>query len=249
MLRRGGGQLLVMDGPGDAAGICPLRALAEVLAAALGLDRLDPTVSTTPSPDELADTLELYRWGDGYAEVPGTDLVSSDDNALVALTALRAHGQLRPPVPDSLWLHRAKRTFEVVADGPVKADLARQLHLATGIDRYLLFEAGSTAGSTGPDVDDRADERAPDPDADWRRPPAANAARFRRLLQDPGADRPPRLLAELDRYLERVWREGRDPATGQFRAGGIGRSPGAGATLDHAALVQLFALQAAPPPV
>jgi hypothetical protein len=246
MLRRGGGQLLVMDGPGDAAGICPLRALAEVLAAALELDRLDPTVPTTPSPDELADTLELYRWGDGYAEFPGTDLVSSDDNALVVLAALRAHDQLRPPVPDSLWLHRAKRTFEVVADRPAKADLAQRLHVATGIDRYLTFAAGSTGGPAGDDIDDRALD--PDPEAEWRRPPATNAARFRRLLQGTGAERPPHLLAELDRYLERVWREGRDPATGQFRAGGIGRSPGAGATLDHAAVVQLFALQAAPPP-
>ena len=167
------------------------------------------TVRTTPSPDELADTLELYRWGDGYAEFPGTDLVSTDDNALVVLAALQAHNQLRPPVPDSLWLHRAKRTFEVVAESPAKADLAQRLHLATGIDRYLTFAAGSTAGSAGDDVDDRTLD--PDPEAEWRRPPATNAARFRRLLQGAGAERPPHLLADLDRYLERVWREGARP--------------------------------------
>jgi hypothetical protein len=55
----------------------------------------------------------------------------------------------------------------------------------------------------------------------------------------------PRVLAELDRYLERVWREARDVRTGRFTTGGIGHYDDGG-TVDHAGLVQLFALQAFP---
>ena len=42
MLRRGGNQLLVMDGPGRHAGIAAVWPLSQVLAAALDLERLDP---------------------------------------------------------------------------------------------------------------------------------------------------------------------------------------------------------------
>ncbi len=284
MLRRGGGQLLVMDGPGDGGGICPLRPLAQVLAARLDLDRLDAATASAnapsdPSLGDLADTLELYRWGDGYADYPGTDAVSGADNAAVALAALQAHAQLVPPAADSLWLHRAKRTFEVVPSGPSRVDLAGRLFLVTGIERFAAIateadvldiddpdsddlddvaaiDAALTRGSVtgdprwleravarGASILDRltADEQL------WRRPPADNAALFRTLLRLHAAAPQPRVLAELDRYLERLWREGRDPASGRFDAGGIGRSTARGATLDHAAIVQLLALQARPP--
>ena len=310
MLRRGGGQLLVMDGQGDQAGICPLRPLAQVLAAALDLDRLDarPSIAasepirtrtrgrvrrparTSPSLDELADKLELYRWGDGYADYPGTDTVSIADNTLVALDALQAHMQLSPPVADSLWLHKAKRTFEVVAaEGPDHRDaaaveLALRLHLATGIERFLsiatqIDQIDQVEQTDQVDVDqvdvdhgasvgaevlwwrvtqdrtrlDRAValgaaalDRLAAADRLWRRAPVDNATLFVNLLLVHGVESQPRVLAELDRYLERVWREARDPATGQFTAGGIGRTHDRGHTLDHAAIVQLFARQAFP---
>lgn len=286
MLRRGGGQLLVMDGPGDSAGICPLRPLAQVLAARLELDRLGVDAAMppgSPTVDDLADTLELYRWGEGYADFPGTDAVVSDDNALVALAALQAHDQLLPTVADSLWLHRAKRTFEVVTThGARRADLAGRLFLATGIERFADLsepvaraEPGGQDPTTGSVVGESAGidaavtrwevtgdrrwldqaivqgasalDRMTADDRLWRGPPAEVASLFRPLLRVHAAEPRPRALAELDRYLERVWREGRDPAAGRFDAGGIGRSPDRGSTLDHAAIVGLFALQARPP--
>jgi hypothetical protein len=241
-LRRGGGQLLVMDGPGDAAGICPLRPLAEVLAARLDLDRLDPPPTgpnpMPPSLDDLADTLELYRWGDGYADYPGTDAVSSDDNAAVVVAALQAHAQLEPPTADSLWLHRAKRTFEVVSEGPRRAELAGQLFLATGIERYASIAAAPEAGPAP-----REDDLAP-AELLWDRPPAENLELIARPLRDEDGELRPRAAAVLDQYLERVWREARDPATGLCTSGGIGRSAGRGPTRDQAAVVRLFALQA-----
>ncbi len=245
MLRRGGGQLLVMDGPADTAGICPLRPLVEVLAARLDLDRLGPAsmIAGSSGPasvslDDLADTLELYRWGDGYADYPGTDLVSGDDNALVVRSALQAHAQLVPPVADSLWLHRAKRTFEVVGPGPRATELAGQLFVATGIERYASIAARPGTGSPGgrPDLTSA--------DGLWARPPVDNLAVLAGVLRDEHTESRPRAAATLDQYLERVWREARDPVTGLFTAGGIGRSADRGPTLDQAAVVRLFALQA-----
>ncbi|MGZ4693523.1 MAG: hypothetical protein ACXWA3_07835 [Acidimicrobiales bacterium] len=284
MLRRGGGRLLVMDGPGDSAGICPLRSMAQVLGAALDLDRIGALGASrakgAPSIDDLATTLELYRWGDGYAEFPGTDTTPIVDDARLALVALQAHDQLVPPVTDSLWLHRAKRTFEVVAasveaitDATVAAltvELAARLHLVTGIDRFATIASGpddhlggvGDERSIGADLlrwqltrepdrlaqavtaASRALDEVTDDDRLWRRAPADNAALFGDLLLVHAVEPQPRALAELDRYLERVWREARDHDTGQFTSGGIGRSAEVGPTLDHAALAALFARQA-----
>jgi hypothetical protein len=250
MLRRGGGQLLVMDGPGDTAGICPIRPLIEVLGAALDLDRIGrltpPPSKRAPSIDDLAETLELYRWGDGYAEYPGTDALSSVDNALVVMAALQAHDQLDPPVADSLWLHTAKRTFDVVGPGVVREELAGRLFLVSGIERFATI--AEQHGDSPTTLIDGLDTGEPTTgERLWQRAPAENAARFRDLLTTAHpAEARPGVLAELDRYLARVWREGRDPSTGRFTAGGIGRS-GDGVTLDHAALVRLFTWQAMPP--
>ena len=230
-----------MDGPGDSAGICPLRPLAQVLAARLDLDRLASLAKqprVTPTVDDLADTLELYRWGDGYAEYPGTDSVSGRDNAAVVGLALQAHDQLVPPVADSLWLHRAKRTFEVVPAGIERAELAGRLFLVTGIERYASIVAGPQANTARPHDD------LPTADALWARPPSDNLTLFARLLDGLIGEPQPHAAAALDQYLERVWREARDPSSGQLTAGGIGRSASRGPTLDHASLVRLFALQA-----
>ncbi len=192
----------------------------------------------SPSLDDLADTLELYRWGDGYADYPGTDAVSGDDNAAVVRAALQAHDQLVPPGADSIWLHRAKRTFEALPAGPRRAELAGRLFLATGIERYTAIAAGPEADAARPPDD------LPTADDLWGRPPAGNLGLFARVLVDVSGEPQPRGAAALDQYLERVWREARDPGSGLFTAGGIGRSGGRGPTLDHASVVRLFALQA-----
>ena len=80
----------------------------------------------------------------------------------------------------------------------------------------------------------------------WTHPPVFNAIFFRNLLTLAAIVPQDRYLAVLDSYLERVWLEARDPATGLFTGAGIGsydRRP----TIDQAGLVQLYALRAWPP--
>jgi len=323
MLRRGGQKLLVMDGPGRHAGIAAVWPMSQVMAAVLDLARLDRDGFHRGGElvDDLGETLELYRWGDGYAPYPGGQERYFDDNAWVGLDAVQAHDQLEGRPADSLWLHKAKRTFGVVIagqdpDGGVRwkegpagrpgsrhacstaptIALALRLHRATGAERHrevaeradqwlwgrlasaegLLWDHVDPDGTVertlwsynqgaaiGADVlwfkvtGDRArldravattgaalDHFSID-DRLWRQPPAFNAIFFRNLLQLHAAEPQPRVIAELDRYLERAWSEGRDPTSGRFTAGGIGHYDDGG-SLDHAALVQLFALQAFP---
>lgn len=80
----------------------------------------------------------------------------------------------------------------------------------------------------------------------WSHPPGFNAIWFRNLLALHAAQPVPGLLDRLDGYLERVWDEARDAGTGLFTAGGIGSYDGSPA-IDHAGLVQLYALRAWPP--
>lgn len=315
MLRRGGNQLLVMDGPGRHAGVAAVWPLSQVLAAAIDLDRLDPEATGSAPLADLADTVELYRRGDGYAPYPAAGERYYDDNAWLALDFVQAHRQHEGDAVDGIWMHKATRTFGFVAsgqdpDGGVRwveggdsrhtcstapaIEVALRLSLMTGGDRFRSFaersdqwlwatlrredglfadhvEADGRVEPTvwaynqgtpvGADVlwfrvtGDRAHlDRAGrlagaaldhfgTGDRLWHQPPAFVAVLFRNLLTLHGQQDQPRVVAELDRYLERVWQEGRDPRTGRFVDGGIGHYDDGG-TLDHAALVQLFALQA-----
>ena len=117
MLRRGGNQLLVMDGPGRRAGIAAVWPLSQVLAAALDLERLDPAATGSAPTADLAHTVELYRRGDGYAPYPAAGERYFDDNAWLGLDFVQAHRQDHGDATDSVWLHRAKRTFDFVASG------------------------------------------------------------------------------------------------------------------------------------
>ncbi len=109
------------------------------------------------------------------------------------------------------------------------------LHRVTG-DPVALTSAADTA---------RASLRRFDPDRTWLHPPAFNAIWFRNLLALDAVVPVPGLMDALDTYLERVWAAARDPATGLFTAGGIGSYDGTPA-IDHAGLVQLYALRAWP---
>jgi hypothetical protein len=80
----------------------------------------------------------------------------------------------------------------------------------------------------------------------WRHPPVFNAVWFRNLLALDAISPVPGLHDALDHYLDRVWRTARDTATGLFTDGDIGSYDGTPA-IDHAGLVQLFALRAWPP--
>jgi hypothetical protein len=80
----------------------------------------------------------------------------------------------------------------------------------------------------------------------WGHPPAFVAVWFRNLLALEAARPVPGLLDAVDAYLDDVWVRARDPRTGAFGAGGLGRYD-QGGVIDHAGLTQLLALRASPP--
>lgn len=79
----------------------------------------------------------------------------------------------------------------------------------------------------------------------WREPPAFVAIFLRQLMALDAHAATHRWQGLIDRYIDRVWLEGRDKRTGLFTAGGIG-SYDEGVVIDQAAIVQLCALQAMP---
>ncbi len=80
-----------------------------------------------------------------------------------------------------------------------------------------------------------------------QRSQAFNAILFRNLLALDAVAPDPRYRATMTAYLDRAWREARDPATGLFDRGGIGSyTAGKADALDQAGLVQLYALAALP---
>lgn len=81
----------------------------------------------------------------------------------------------------------------------------------------------------------------------WRQPPGANAIFFRNLIVLDHYKPDPRYRAALQAYLDRVWREARDPLTGLFSEGDIGKFRFTFNSLDQAAIVQMFVLLALPP--
>ncbi len=96
-----------------------------------------------------------------------------------------------------------------------------------------VSEAQELAGRT---LDAFAGERL------WTHAPAFNAIFFRELLGLYAVDGDRRWTSAVDAYIDRVWLEARDPDTGLFTAGGIGRYD-SDTALDQAGLVQLFALR------
>jgi len=76
----------------------------------------------------------------------------------------------------------------------------------------------------------------------WQQPAAFNGIFFRELLALHAHRPDQRYVDALDTYLDRAWESARDPHHGLLLGGGIGRYDGGG-TIDHAALVQLFAVR------
>lgn len=79
----------------------------------------------------------------------------------------------------------------------------------------------------------------------WEHPPVFVAIWFRNLLCLHAARPVPGLLDALDDYLYAVWELARDPETQALDGGGIGRYD-RGGVIDHAGLVQLYALRGWP---
>ena len=78
----------------------------------------------------------------------------------------------------------------------------------------------------------------------WNSAPVFNAIMFRNLLQLDAVAPDPRIRTMMTSYLERARTEARDPGTGLYARGGIGRyeSVGSMSTIDQAAFVQMYAL-------
>lgn len=82
-------------------------------------------------------------------------------------------------------------------------------------------------------------------DGIWKGAPCFNAIFFRNLLVLDTFAPDPRYRETLKTYVDRVWKDGRDPATGLLDRGGIGRY-GDHDLLDEAGLAQMNALLAWP---
>lgn len=82
-------------------------------------------------------------------------------------------------------------------------------------------------------------------DGFWKQPPSFNAIFFRNLLALDAIAPDPRYRAAMQAYVDRVWKDGRDPATGALTRGGIGQYQPYG-VLDEAGFTQMNALLAWP---
>jgi hypothetical protein len=80
----------------------------------------------------------------------------------------------------------------------------------------------------------------------WHQPPVFNAIAFRGLLAVHDVAPVAGLLDLVDGYLDRAWREARDPDTGLFTRRGIGSYDGRPA-IDQAGVAQLYAVRASTP--
>jgi hypothetical protein len=80
------------------------------------------------------------------------------------------------------------------------------------------------------------------PDLLWTQAAPFNAIFFRNLLVLDHFAHDPRYRRTLKQYLDRAWREAREPSTGLFRLGGIGVYGGTFGSIDQAAFVQMFTL-------
>jgi rhamnogalacturonyl hydrolase YesR len=79
----------------------------------------------------------------------------------------------------------------------------------------------------------------------WKASPAFNAIFFRNLLALDAVAPNPAYRQALGGYLDRLWKEARNPKTGLFTEGGIGKYDSTPASLlDQSGIAQLFALQA-----
>jgi hypothetical protein len=193
----------------------------------------------------------------GVRWVEGKRSLNTCSTAPAAELALRVH--LADGDPDALsfarralaWLDR-----NLLLPSGLYADRID----GTGVDKTIWsYNQGAAAGAhallyraTGdPEALVRAKEVARatlerfDAPRLWRHPPIFNAVCFRNLLALDATSPVSGVRGTVRDYVGRAWREARDPKTGLLSAGGIGSYDGH-PLVDHAGLVQLFALQAWP---
>jgi rhamnogalacturonyl hydrolase YesR len=127
-------------------------------------------------------------------------------------------------------------TYSYNQGTPIGLDV--QLYRATG-DQRFLDRARQTADAA---LTEFQGERL------WQQAPVFNTIFFRNLLALHAVAPDPRYVGAVDAYLERAWDEGRNPDTGLFDQGGIGRYGDVqGSVIDQGALSQLYAIRALPP--
>lgn len=127
-----------------------------------------------------------------------------------------------------------KTVFSYNQGAAIGAELA--LYQVTG-DPQALARAKQTA--------DAALKHFGKDDGFWKGSPAFNAIFFRNLLVLDTFAPDPRYRQTLQAYVDRAWKEGRDPRTGALDQGGMGAYGGAD-LLDEAGFAQMNALLAWP---
>jgi hypothetical protein len=207
-------------------------------------------------PEGAARILDMLREGAvplpsgavGVRWVEGGDALHACSTGSTGLVALRLVEHAREEERPGL-VQLAERTTAFLeelldADGLVADHLRADGSIDHGIYTYnqgllvgLLTGLGRADDAVA--LADRV-RAAFDPDRLWRHAPAFDAILVRELLAlaavRPGAG----LRAWCAAYLDRIAQDARDPATGLFTAGGIGRYDD-GVVLDHAALTGAMA--------
>jgi hypothetical protein len=118
-LRRLGGSVMALDGPGRAAGGAALWPLSQVLVAAIDVAALTGDHRVV---DGLLHGLERYRIDDGYGPFPGQRVRYYDDNAWIGLALLLLATTTDRPDRAEL-VDASRRTFGFVASGEAAAAL------------------------------------------------------------------------------------------------------------------------------
>jgi hypothetical protein len=210
-------------------------------------------------PEGAARILDMLREGCvalpsgavGVRWVEGGDALHACSTGSTGLVALRLVERAREDERSGL-VRLAERTAAFLeelldGDGLVADHLRADGSIDPGVYTYnqgllvgLLTGLGRLDDAVA--LADRV-RTAFDPERLWRHAPAFDAILVRELLVLDAVRPDAGLRAWCAAYLDRVVHEARDPATGLFTGGGIGRYDD-GAVLDHAALTGALAAQA-----
>ncbi len=219
----------------------PLAEAARVLAFIGRGEHPDGGVRWRARPDSprntcsTAPSAQLALW---------VHLLTGDPTALTFAARCRSFLHERLRRPDALYADNVDASgrvdpaiYSYNQGTPIGVDVL--WHRITG-DGSFLESAMATAVAALDHFG--ADDRL------WSHAPCFNAIFLRNLVALDAVRPVPGLALATEAYAERLWTEGRDPSTGWFTRGDIGRYE-RGGVLDQGGVVQVLALGAWPPDI